>query len=57
MDIFRGMFLLLFGSFDKVPQGQLLKSNWRNTVIALTTPVLSHKGLKDAKSFAKSCPS
>ena len=68
MDIFRGMFLLfwdlyLFSEppnnhcFDKAPQGQLSKCNWRNTVIALRTPVKSHKGLQDAELFAKSCPS
>ena len=42
--------------FYKVLQGQLSKSNQRNTVVALKTPVKSHKGLQDAESFAKSCP-
>ena len=67
MDIFRGMFLLfrdiyLFSEppnndcFDKAPQGQLSKCNRRNAVIALRTPVKSHKDLQDAESIAKICP-
>ena len=43
--------------FDKALQEQLSLCYRRNTLIALRTPVKSHKGLQDAESFAKSCPS
>ena len=43
--------------FDRAAQGQLSKYNRRNTISALRTPVKSHKDLKEAESYAKSCSS
>ena len=41
----------------RLRKGQMSKCNCRNTVFALKAPVKSPKGLQDAESFAKSCPS